>query len=325
MVLIKKQIFIYIAFIIIFLFPLYASGEQTLKPDEITPPHVYASVQLILGELELIRKEMGKPESTPLNIGVSGSVSREVHFQAMTMFRKANRLSYEITRLKVPEHEHLAGKIQPADVLDMVVKSVERLRLVKEKLGIPETVDSPPIDSTKKSDDVFYSILLANQQINRLLDRQFSSNEVFQQTTLAVSYVSRILGSIKETERIAPQSPKYLRRKKPLDVYNKLSDCFILIEDIARISKIEILEEDFSKIKMESITPSDVYDFASLIVSELAYMHSLIRDVKPPHKAYYPIRKIPSDVFQRAGMLESQLKRLKNIATKNPEWLKEKL
>ena len=55
------------------------------------------------------------------------------------------------------------------------------------------------------------------------------------------------------------------------------------------------------------VTPSDVYDVASLLVAELAHLHRQFPDAEPPHETYYPGRKFPSHVYQRVGILESQL------------------
>jgi hypothetical protein len=69
------------------------------------------------------------------------------------------------------------------------------------------------------------------------------------------------------------------------------------------------------------VNASDVYDMATLVVSELSYLWSQLEDAPPPRPAYYPGRKFPSHAYQRAGLLERQLAELSALVDSNPRWL----
>jgi len=53
------------------------------------------------------------------------------------------------------------------------------------------------------------------------------------------------------------------------------------------------------------IAPSDCYDLASLLVSELAYLHSTVPGAAPPSAAdlYEVGNRLPAHCFQYAGQL----------------------
>ena len=68
--------------------------------------------------------------------------------------------------------------------------------------------------------------------------------------------------------------------------------------------------------------PSDVYDISSLLVAELAFLHQQAGTLDAPRPAYYPGRKFPSDVYQRAGQLKSQLDELQGLVKTRPAWLR---
>lgn len=292
----------------------------SIEAEEIKPPHVFSRIQQVLGELELLRYEMGKPKTEQLGIRVTGAAPREVYFQALTLFRKANRLSFEKARQKIEEPPSPSGEITPAVVIKVVGLALERIRLVKKKLRITETVDFSPVDETRKPSHVFLAIVHANRQINLLLDIQFSPSEVFQQVTQAVAFTSRLLERWSpEVARFTPDPPPFERGKTPSDVYHRLTVCMELIGKITHRLKIKIIHLDTKQISMERVTPSDVYDLASLVVSELSHLHSLLKDSKPVHLAYYPGFKLPSDVFQRVGILEAQLSELHKAILLNNE------
>lgn len=66
------------------------------------------------------------------------------------------------------------------------------------------------------------------------------------------------------------------------------------------------------------LTVSESYDVATMIVSELAYIHAVLKDIRPPQPVYYPGDKVPAQVFVRAGILAIQLDHLHQLIRDNP-------
>jgi hypothetical protein len=196
-----------------------AQAPPSLK--EIEPPDVYVHVDHVRQELELLRAWMGRPRDERPELGISGAEPREVFFQAITLFRKADRLAFEQTQRRARGAPRLpAGEIRPSHV------------------------------------------------------------------------------------------------------YGRLLDATDAIREIVLNSGLESLDlERPDQVEIDAAAPSDVYDIASLLVSELAHLHAKLPDPTPPREAYFPGRKFPSDVYQRAGILEAQLSSLRQLSAKNPEWL----
>lgn len=107
--------------------------------EGVDPADVYARVALVRSELELVRREMGRRADPRPEPDVRDASPREVFFQAVTLFRKANRLSFERAREQAPIPEPPAGTIRPAHVLAVVDSALGRLGRVKASLGIPES------------------------------------------------------------------------------------------------------------------------------------------------------------------------------------------
>jgi hypothetical protein len=263
---------------------------------------------------------MGKAPPQAYGAGISNVAPREVYFQASTLLRKSNRLSFEHTREVADPAPPPGDTIQPADVLFVIESSIDRISRVKAHLGITEASPEEPPDSTKTPTDVFYATLAASRQVNLLLDRPFSPAEAYQQLTHAVGYAARLRAQF-PGDRI-PDAPPFARGMQPLDVMRKLLECFRSIERIAARSDLSMLKFDVERGEIRgSATPSDIYDMATLLVSELAYLWSHIEDAAPPHAAYFPGRKLPSHVYQRAGLLERQLAELEQLVARTPDWL----
>ena len=263
---------------------------------------------------------MGKPKVTTEEIQASGAVSREVYFQAVTFFTKVNRLSFEQTRSVAAIPETPKGDIKPQDVLDLVNAGLERLRFIKTELKIkqaaPKVASKPSVTPT----DVFRSMVQLNRQLNLLLDDKFTPAEVYEQVSLGIGYAARLRSAF-PGDRI-PESPAIVPGKTPQDVYRQLYDCFTLIKQIADTSDLSMLDLKLSENSLDTVSPSDVYDIASLLISELAFLHSTLESAPPPRKSVYPGRKIPSEVYQRSKLLELQLQEIHRLATSQPDRLR---
>jgi hypothetical protein len=289
--------------------------DQAERQD-IAPPDVYVDTLLVRDELELIRLEMGRPQDTRREIGVANAAPREVFFQVLTLFHKANRLSFELTRERVELPEKPIGTIRLTHVRDVLETVLERLRRVKGVLGSVEQSQKRARDPAKTHADVFRSIVQANRQVNLLLNEPYAPSDTFQQVTLAVGYAAQLRTQFAGTRM--PETPAFERRKRPADVYHRLMECFARVRAIMQHSRLNALTLDRHP---ETVTSSDVYDIASLIVSELSFLHSHLDGVLAPPDAYYPGRKFPSDVYQRAGLLEALLIDLQALVETSPSWL----
>lgn len=290
--------------------------------QDITPPDVFAHVSLVRAELEDLRAYMGRPKDQSPEFPVSEAEPREVFFQALTLFRKANRMSFEQTRTREPEPAPPETKIMPGHVYAAVDQALQRIQSVKKKLRLDRQVDKDLPDPSKTPSDVFRSIVHANRQLNLLLERQFSPSDVFQQVTVAIAYTERLIEQFPGANSTVPTAPEFETNKVPGDVYRRLLGCFDKVQLITARSGRQVLKlGDVDDMEISRAAPSDVYDVASLVVSELAFVHAELPDAARPRKAYFPGRKFPSDVFQRVGILEKQLDQLAELVERNPEWL----
>lgn len=299
-------------------------SAQSPNRENLEPPDVYQHVDRLRGELELLRKFMARPTEGRPELGISEAEPREVFFQALTLFRKAERFCFEQTRERNREEPQppSEGQILPGDVYRVVDGALERVLRVKGRLGLKEAVEPGKRIDLKTPSDVLRSIIQANRQFNLLLERKFSPSDVYQQVTIAVGYAERLLGAFPTAESM-PQTPASQPNKKPSDVYVRLLDSYQRVRATSISSNHRALKLERPAAELiQNVAPSDVYDIASLLVSELDFLHRQLGSAPPPRPVYFPGKKNPSDVFQRAGILAQQLIELQNHVSENPNWLK---
>ena len=288
-----------------------------------TPTDVYQRALEVAAEVDLIRLEMGVTDAAKPDMAISGAQPREVYFQALTLFEKSNRLLFEHLREREDPPTLSSGDITPDDVLTLINGALELVLHVKQSFGIKETATIELSNETRTPTDVYKLIIRVNRTLNSLLQQRFAPAEVYQQLTYGVGLSSSILATVASADRLGIE-PALARRKTPVDVYRKLIAIYTIIHETLKLSSEACLVIEEAENERTDVSPSDVYDLASLLVSELSYLHRLTPGAGAPKESYYPGDKLPSHVYRRAGRLESQVTTLRSYASTHPDWIKSK-
>ncbi len=289
-----------------------ASTAQSPKvPADTTPTDVYREVQAVADVVEQIRLHMGRPANTKPPIDVSGVAPREVIFQANTLCEKVDRLGFEMIHAVAEKPVVPDRQIVPADVLRMVRFAHGQVRYITDELDMELAPSEPGPTESRTPTDVFKAIVQLNRQINLLLDERFSPSDVYEEVSLAIAYAANVR-SRWPGDRIPP-APDWEFGKRPADVMARLVRCLELVRSIAEHEDLHVLQLHLDESSFDSVAPSDVYDIAALLVAELAYLDRTLVEARTARKARYPGRKVPSDVYQRAGILLQQLEEINDL------------
>ena len=292
----------------------------------ITTADVLARVELLRADLNLIRVEMGQPKDKRTEIAVTNVAPREAVFQALTLFRKAGHLRFEVTGNVTSEQQiTLPRDIRPIHVWKIVNAAYKRVLIVKRKLGIRGQIEEPRQDDSVTPSDLFRAIVQASRQFDVLFMQGVSSDNTLQQVTLATNHMARLLEQFPGAIPF-PAIPAFEHGKRPVDVQNLLVKALVNISVIAEGSGIETLKLEISKPDLadnatDTISASDVFDMAIILVSQLAYLHAQLQHTDPPAVGLDPGYKVPAHVYQRTKLLLLQLTELEKHVKKNPGWL----
>lgn len=295
--------------------------------QDVGTPDVELVARSILQDLEVLRWQMGRPIETRDPIPVTDVAIRENFAQAMTLWRKVNQLGVELVGggESPPVVMLVRGAVYgPAHVLLVLTGIRSRLEEVREGVGvvgaapIAEAFSAPTPNPDATPSDVFRDIVQANRQANRMLEREFQPGDVYQQVQQAVFYASAILTAV-DDEVAFPTVPAYEPGHTPIHVHAQLMVAFDRLSaafDELGLDMLRWSAEAYSP--DEPPTPSDVFDLATLLLSELEYLHAQVPGAPVPLQAAHPGRRWPSNVYQQAGVLTQQTTRILVQATQNP-------
>jgi hypothetical protein len=303
-------------------FCLFALITPPALSTPTTPAHTtsqtLALIQVMGTHLEAIRIYMGKAQMEIARLDVENAAAHETYYQAVNLYRKADRLALEIIRsTRELEYRDRSEDIGMDAVYAVVEQALQRVDAVAADLGIdlPPAPDEAPTASVS---DVYEALLNTGQRINQLLERQFSPSDVYQQVTKALNITLALFDRFPGERRVT-QEPEWTPGKKPGDVYQVLLDCHAVVRDIAQRSGIDVLALSATP-KSSPYRPGEVYDIATLLVSELNYIYAAVPGLSQPAASYFPGRKFPSDVHQRARRLHQTLIRLDELIARRPGW-----
>jgi hypothetical protein len=155
-----------------------------------------------------------------------------------------------------------------------------------------------------------------------MLDVKPSPTGVFEQLTDALGTTNRLLAQF--PDRSEPTTPHFERYKTPADVHSELVKCATQLNNVLKASNLGTMEVNWN-LEPAQITPNDVYQLATLIVSELKYLESLAPPIvdSPTYTDLPPGRKLPSHNFQRASLLCGQVTELFRQVQTRPHWLQQ--
>jgi hypothetical protein len=282
------------------------SGRDLDQPASILPADVMARVKRLRREVDLVRRYMGRPTAAPHRIRIEEAQPRVVYAQAENLFRRANRLSFEVTRTSGPLPSAPATQqTTSADVFHLVDATLERILRVKEALAIDDKSSEQVQARATSPADVFHEMVAATADVNQLTRETTSPSDVYRIVTRGVHLAAAIQAA--HPGAILPDEPPFEPNKVPSEVYQRLVDIFGLIERVAKVHELHVLDLQIKPESIKDASPLDVSELASVTTAELGFVHSHWPNVEQAQQAYFPGVRYPSHVYQRAGMLSAIL------------------
>jgi len=185
-------------------------------------------------------------------------------------------------------------------------------------MGVSEIVKEKVEKESVRPTGVFMTITQENRQANMMLEKIFQPNDVCIQVGLIVKYVNEILPKNKKI-----YFPEYVKKHAPTDVCFNLYECFLIIENIFKISEFKIMKIDIYRKKKDKTISSDAYDFSSIVLLEIACLIFCKCDTCQMKSLHDVQKKIRTHIYQYVVCLNANLEVLLKHVNENPVWFVE--
>lgn len=268
---------------------------------------VYVLADQLANEVELIREVIGRPYDDSPRLPVGGVTPAELYLQAQTLFRKANQLARELAdaeRATPPPAPD--GEVQPKDTYEVVRAALEQILLVKRELTIEAAVPLEQRDDPIAPTGVFLVIVDVNRQLNLMIGDSARPRDVFEQVSVAVIYAAAVLAKHPGATQV-PEAPAFDGHKRMDDVYTKLLTCIEIMSRVGPKAGVPVLRVSPRRNLPNNINSGHVYDLARILVADLAALADSVEAQRVSLGLTTPERVFPTQVFERAGILQQQL------------------
>jgi len=294
-----------------------APGAQPVKPpggptQQDTAGRVSAELEVFRQDLGAFRRAMGEPGVGDPDLGIWSGDPRDIYFQTLMLYERTARLLFETTGVREMVPSRPPGPVEFSDVLTLTTSAYGLLKRVMQELNVPGIERSSWSLPSPFRGDVFKTVLSLDRQVNALLERPLNYSDVFMEVNRAVGYAARLLGHFPGAVQ-APEEPSFTPGKQPGDVYARLLACLDILARIFAVLGVNQHALETKPVSVGSLAPVDVFMVATLVVSQLDYLHKYLNVVKMPREVFYSGRKFPAQVYQRAGLLQAQLERLARL------------
>ncbi|MBT3923650.1 MAG: hypothetical protein HOF21_13855 [Nitrospina sp.] len=237
----RKKLQLFLGWVLLFE-TLTSSAWADLSREQVEPKHVFVQAQRIQNEIAQIRNEMGKAKPPFLDIFVTKAEPREVFFQAITLYQKADRLCFDHTRDTGPIPPKVNREnIIPGDVLEVLKQAMTRVNCLSRHWEIPKSLRQPIVNPFTVSGDVFRKILEINRDLNFLLDIPYSPTTVYRRVQETIKHLETLL--LRNYPDVdLPELPEFVQEKQPRDVYFQIQKNLTILQQISRFRGIAVLE-----------------------------------------------------------------------------------
>ena len=287
---------------------LLITVAPAIHAQEVDNRTIYLLANSIADDVELIREVMGRPYDDSPRLPASEVSALELFLQAQTLFRKGNQLAWEAG---VAEREQSiaapAGMISNADIFEIIEQAAAQVSFVKEALGIDTALEPMRRESGISNTGIFMTIVDINRQLNLMLDETIRPRDVFNQVALVNSFAAGIITQLSPEAR-HPDLPSSDTHRSPAEVYAKLLECLDIVSRVARrVDGAQVMSLSSRRNIPDDIEPGHVYDIAQILVADVATVAVQLDADGQLLEFSVPARVFPTQVYQRAGLLEQQL------------------
>lgn len=311
----KKFLLIFGLFTLLSSLPFLAYAKEIKTVNQaITIDDLYKQTIQIEAELEALRYYMGKPLIQKIPFQINESQVSDIYFISLSIFEKANNLSFEFTRTLTDYPNVIFKNVQLNDISEILSNVLQRITLIRSQL--PIKLEKKPITPISEitPEILLNKLLIMSRQLDILQDTPTQSTLVYEKLTEAIYLAGAVLEAIPNTTDY-PTPQEYEGGKTNADVYQKTQS---LYQEVAKLLTNEKLSQSqLEFILTPNIIANDIYDLLSIIVARLSDIYSRIKNPQQPFPTIYPGRKFPSDVYQRLSVLEQQIQQLNLHAEKN--------
>lgn len=305
--------------------PVSAWAQVELDPpvsghrgDDIDSADVLARARVIEAHVERLRKHMGRPVPPPPILVVKSAAPREVLFAAGNLRRRLAALQFERLRRETPwRTDYPQRAIRPADVFRQVQLAIPVIETIEATFGLKGDIEEQLVEEEVTPAQVMNELIHLGALVEGLMERPSMLNGAYVYTTYAMLFALEVHRV--RTNAMMPPAPPMVPGQTNVDAVHQLLACMKRIRAIFAKLEVPAAEVELRLTEGRHPTADDLSNLVALILAELIWLRGRVPGTRQPIEPYMVGPKLPSDVVQRAGLLEAILADIEAAPGLGPE------
>ena len=274
--------------------------------EKVTPSHVFRATRDLIGEIQILREELGADDYPPEAELQADRAPVHVYAKTLEVMSKVSRVQQRLGMEGGGVGQIPIKEVELRDVLGSVGTIIDELRKIKAQMVIEREVDPAPFAGGKTPSLVYKNLADASFLLDGLAGRPLTPNDVFLNTAYILDELELVAAKLR-----APLSldvPAVEGRKTPKDVAQQVLRASYKMVNLQ--TRLGMDASSVPNLTLVRVTPSEVYDATNMLLAEMTRIkHHL--DINVPRESRPdPRNKARTDVFGQVLLIIENLDRL---------------
>lgn len=271
--------------------------------DKVTPSHVFQATLDLIGEIRILREELGADDYPPEAERQEDRAPVHVYAKTLEVMSKVSRVQRRLGMDAGEVGQIPIKEVEPGDVLGSVGGILAELRKIKAQMVIERQIDRASFSGGKTPSMVYKNLADASFLLDGLAGRPLTPNDVYLNTVYILDELELIAAKLR-----APLSldvPAVEGRKTPKDVAQQVLRASYKMVNLQ--TRLGMDASSVPNLTLVRVTPSEVYDATNMLLAEMTRIKHHMNINVPRQTRPEPRNKVPTDVFAQVLLIIENL------------------
>ncbi|MCY3838128.1 MAG: hypothetical protein OXH09_05715 [Gammaproteobacteria bacterium] len=278
--------------------------------EKVTPSHVFRATLDLIGEIRILREELGADDYPPEAERQEDRAPVHVYAKTLEVMSKVARAQRRLGMEAAEVGQIPIKVVEPRDVLGSVAGVLAELRKIKAQMVIEREIDPAPFAGGKTPSLVYKNLADASFLLDGLAGRPLTPNDVYLNTLYILDELELIAAKLRA--RLSLDAPAVEGRKMPKDVAQQVLRASYKMVNLQ--TRLGMDASSVPNLTLVRVTPSEVYDATNMLLAELTRIKHHLDINVPRQNRPDPRNKAPTDVFGQVLLIIENLDRMAQSA-----------
>ena len=277
---------------------------------KVTPSHVFQATLDLIGEIHILREELGADDYPPEAELQEDRAPVHVYAKTLEVMSKVSRVQRRLGMETAEVGQIPIKDLEPRDVLGSVAGILAELRKIKAQMVIERQIDRASFSGGKTPSMVYKNLADASFLLDGLGGGPLTPNDVYLNSRYVLDELELIAAKLR-----APLSldvPAVEGRKTPKDVAQQVLRASYKMVNLQ--NRLGMDASSVPNLTLVRVTPSEVYDATNMLLAEMARIKHHLEINVPRQDRPDPRNKVPTDVFGQVLLIIENLDNLSQSA-----------